>query len=139
MLSSVVNALYLLLSVLSSPALSFRYRCEVTAISSLLAAFNSHQVSNQGAWEKIALQVDLHWNLEICSAEKQMDYSTNVSFLKVDPPIMNALVPELHSWSENNLLIFFPWLLLWTSSHENLADMKDWGNGHEETEDAWTP
>lgn len=38
----VVNALYLLLSVLSFPALSLRYRCEVTAISCLLAAFNSH-------------------------------------------------------------------------------------------------
>lgn len=39
---SVVSALYLLLSVLSSPALSLRYRAEVTAISCLLAAFNSH-------------------------------------------------------------------------------------------------
>lgn len=68
-----------------------------------------------------------------------MDYSTNVSLFKVDPPIMSPLVPELHSWSENNLLIFFPWLLLWTSSNENLAGMRDWDNGHEETEDAWTP
>lgn len=38
----VFNALYLLLSVLSFPALSLRYKCEVTAISCLLAAFNSH-------------------------------------------------------------------------------------------------
>lgn len=38
----VVYALYLLLSLLSFSALSLRYRHEVTAISCLLAAFNSH-------------------------------------------------------------------------------------------------
>lgn len=92
MLFSVVSALYLLLSALSSPALSLRYRPEVTFIFCLLAALKSSSLY-QRAWEGFALWVDLHWNLEIGSAEKQMDYSTNVSFLQVDPQIISILVP----------------------------------------------